>query len=68
MCEVADRLVNMGKEEGREEGREEGSSGIVKMGRKFHASDAEIIEMIMNEIHMTREEAMKSMQRVATTS
>ena len=59
MCEVAQRLINEGREEGIQQGREEGIRSAVNMLRKIGKTDEEIMSLIMEEYTLDAEETKK---------
>ena len=71
MCNLSQGVVEQGLERGRKEGRaEERKENILKtvrISRKFHASEEEILQQLMEEFSLTEQEAQTYMAAVPKT-
>ena len=59
MCEVAERLVRKGREEGIQQGIQQGIQVLVGVLRKVGISEEEILELVMEEYKLERENALQ---------
>ena len=69
MCKAIKEMIEDGKSEGKNEGRIEGRNegrieGIIRTARRYHASDSEIIEQLMEELAMDEKQARECLERV----
>ena len=62
MCEVVDRLVNMGKREGRAEGREEGRREELQRLVEIKLAKGKTIEQIADELELSMAEVGELIQ------
>ena len=66
--EREERIRKQGLKEGLQEGKREGlEEGIIKLGRKFGKSDAEILALLQEELEITEEQAKQVLEKYGKT-
>lgn len=66
--EREERIRKQGLKEGLQEGKREGlEEGIIKLGRKFGKSDAEILALLQEELQITEEQAKHVLEKNGKT-
>lgn len=63
MCNLSEGLWERALEEGMEKGIEKGVIAFIKMARKYHASDEEIINQLMEEFQLEETKAKEYLKR-----
>ena len=66
--EIEEKIRREGEERGREEGIQEGIHGMIRTCRRFKQTDAQIVQLLQEELNITREQAEEALAKYTPTS